>query len=284
MGGVVERRLRLAGARVEVLPAASAHQMTAWCRQAVDVARDSAQAGEWHAVVAVGGDGTVHTVLQAVGTSGVPVGVVAAGSGDDAARAWGLPRARPDEAATVLLTGRTTQVDLGVSEGMDGSTTYFATVLAAGFDSRVSERSLRLESVPSALRYVVAIAAELREFRPLHYRLELDGEAWHTEGMLVAVANGPSYGGGMAVCPDADPRDGLLDVLVLRPLPTLDFMRVFPRVYRGTHLSHPAVSVRRARRVRVQAEDVLAFADGERVGPLPQTVSVVPGGLTLVGP
>lgn len=284
MGGVVERRLRLAGAKVDVLPATTAQQMQVWCRQAVESACHSARLGEWHAVVAVGGDGTVHTVLQAVGTSGVPVGVVAAGSGDDAARAWGLPRARPDDAATVLLTGRTTTVDLGVSEDVDGSTTFFATVLAAGFDSRVSERSLRLQAVPTALRYVVAIAAELREFRPLHYRLNLDGEAWQTEGMLVAVANGPSYGGGMAVCPDADPRDGLLDVLVLRPLPTLDFLRVFPRVYRGTHLDHVAVSVRRARHVHVQAEHVVAFADGERVGPLPQSVTVVPGGLTIVGP
>lgn len=282
--GVVERRLRRAGAGVEVMAASDAEQMRAWAEEAVARAQQSAQAGHWHAVVAVGGDGTVHVVLQAVADTGVPFGVVAAGSGDDAARAWNLPRARPLAAADVLLTGLVTPQDVGVCIDDEGTRHWFGTVVAAGFDARVSERALHLPQVPSSLRYLVAVAAELRQFRPLHYRLTLDDEVWQTDGMLVAVANSRSYGGGMAVCPDADPADGLLDVLVLQPMPTAEFVRVFPRVYRGTHLRHPAVSVRRARRVRVEVSDVVAFADGESVGPLPQTVTIVPAGLNVVAP
>jgi diacylglycerol kinase (ATP) len=101
--------------------------------------------------------------------------------------------------------------------------------------------------------------------------------------MLVAVANSRSYGGGMAVCPDALPDDGLLDVLVLGPLPRADFVRVFPRVYRGTHLSHPAVSVRRVRQARVDTVDVVAFVDGELLGPLPQAITVRSAALQVVG-
>ena len=87
--------------------------------------------------------------------------------------------------------------------------------------------------------------------------------------MLVAVGNGPSYGGGMRVCPDADPADGLLDVVVVRALRIPAFLRVFPRVFAGTHVRHPAVEVLRARRVRLEAPGIVAYADGERVGPLP---------------
>jgi diacylglycerol kinase (ATP) len=281
--GVVERRLRQAGAVVEVRPADSAQALRAHADEAVAAAHAAGERGEPHAVVAVGGDGTVHTVLQSVGDSGVPFGVVASGSGDDAARAWGLPRAQPDQAAAVLLTGHPRPYDLTVARTDDGRVLWFGTVVAAGFDARVSERALALRRVPAVARYVAAVAAELRRLRPLDYSLVIDGVPQTARGMLVAVANSPSYGGGMLVCPDARPDDGLLDVLLLDTLPTIDFVRVFPRVYRGTHVSHPAVHVRRATEVRVDARDVLAFADGEPLAPLPLTIGVRPGRLSVLG-
>lgn len=281
--GVVERRLRSAGADVAVLSANTVEQMRAYADEAVAIAGRSAREGDPHAVVAVGGDGTVHVVLQAVADSAVPFGVVACGSGDDAARAWGLPRAAPDAAAEALLGGTTAPMDLGLSVAADGSRRWFATVVATGFDAKVSERALTLDAVPSALRYVAAVASELRALRPRRYHLTTDGVASEIDAMLVAVANSRSYGGGMAVCPDARPDDGLLDVMVLDPLPRTEFVRVFPRVYRGTHLSHPAVSVRRVHEIRVDTDDVVAFVDGERLGPLPQTVSIRSGALQVVG-
>ncbi len=101
------------------------------------------------------------------------------------------------------------------------------------------------------------------------YVLELDGETWETEAMLVAVGNGSSYGGGMRVCPDARMDDGLLDVTVLGPISKPEFLRVFPTVYKGTHVRHPAVTVRRARTVSLTAPGVMAYADGERISVLP---------------
>jgi diacylglycerol kinase (ATP) len=250
--------------------------------QAVDAARSDDR--HEHVVVVAGGDGSVHTLLQAVGESGVPIGVVPAGSGDDAARSWGLGRGEPHLMASHLLTAPVQAVDLGRAEAADGQVTWFATVLAAGFDARVSERALQLERVPPTLRYLVALAAELPGFRAIPYRLRLDGTRTHSDAMLVAVANAPTYGSGMRVCPDARPTDGQLDVLVLAPLPTREFVAVFPRVYRGTHLSHPAVRVHRVSEAVVDADDVLAFADGEPVARLPLRVTVAPGALRVVTP
>ena len=281
--GIVERRLRQAGVSVEVWAADSAEQLSAWADEAVASAGADRAAGRPHVVVAVGGDGTVHLVLQAIGSTGVPMGVVAAGSGDDAARAWGLPRDEPDASADVLLHGLPGRVDLVGARCRGMTPVWFATVLATGFDARVSERALGLRSVPARIRYVAALLAELRSFQPLTYELTLDDQHVQVEAMLVAVANSASYGGGMRICPDAEPDDGLLDVLVLETVPTAELLRVFPRVYRGTHTSHPAVSVRRVRAVTVDAPGIVAFADGEPVAPLPLTARSHPQGLVVIG-
>lgn len=281
--GVVERVLRSAGARVDVLCAPDPDLALQWGRQAVAGSGPSGHAANEHCLVAVGGDGTVHLALQVLAGTDTLLGVVACGSGDDAARTWGLPRGDPHRAAHVLLTAPAGAVDLGVAEDAQGTRRWFATVAATGFDAKVTERSLGLASLPGPLRYLSALVSELREFTPLSYRLALDGEAVLTDAMLVAVGNGPSYGGGMQVTPRADPTDGLLDVLILHPLPTAEFVRVFPRVYRGTHLSHPAVQTRRSAVVEVDALGVVAFADGEALGALPQRFSVLAGGLDVVG-
>lgn len=279
----VAQRLVDAGCHVEVVPAESAPAMADRAARAVEHAQRSQADDLAHVVVVVGGDGTVHVVVQAIAHSGVPLGVVPAGSGDDAARAWGLPRGDTDAAADLLLSGTPVAVDLGRSSAVDGTQHWFATVLAAGFDARVSERAHGMPQVPATIRYLAALAAELRSFSPLHYRLTLDGTQGERDAVLVAVGNTSHFGGGMMICPDADATDGLLDVLVLDPIPRGEFVRVFPRVYRGTHLAHPAVDVVRAREVLIEKADVVAYADGERLGPLPQQIDVVPAGLTVIG-
>jgi diacylglycerol kinase (ATP) len=147
----------------------------------------------------------------------------------------------------------------------------------------VNERANRLTWPPGKAHYLVAMAGELRTFAPIPFRLTLDGdEVIEREAMLVAVGNTGSYGAGMRVCPGASPDDGLLDVVVLGALSKGEFLRVFPSVYRGTHVAHPAVSVRKVRSVRLEAPDVVAYADGERVGPVPITCEVRPGALRVI--
>jgi diacylglycerol kinase (ATP) len=175
-----------------------------------------------------------------------------------------------------VLAGTTRAVDLGRADGR-----WFAGVLGSGFDSMVNERANRMSWPTGRSRYNLAILAELRVFRPVPFVLELDGERWETEAMLVAVGNGSSYGGGMRVCPDARLDDGLLDVTVLGPISKPEFLRVFPSVYKGTHVHHRAVTVRRARTVVLSSPGVTAYADGERVAALPVRCDAVPAALQV---
>ena len=246
--------------------------------EAFDLLRNRVAAGV-DAVVTLGGDGLVNIALQVLGGTSTPLGIVPAGTGNDIARGLGLDVRTPAAAVDHVVAGRTCTIDLGRASGR-----WFAGVLSAGFDSMVNERANRMTWPGGRSRYNLAILAELRTFRPVPFRLELDGETWETPAMLIAVGNGTSYGGGMRVCPDALLDDGALDVTVLGPIGKAEFVRVFPTVYRGTHVEHPAVTVRRASRVVMAAAGVTAYADGERVSVLPVTCEAVPGALVVHAP
>jgi diacylglycerol kinase (ATP) len=230
-------------------------------------------------VVAVGGDGLVNIALQVTGGTDIPLGIVPAGTGNDIARSLGLVPKDPVAAVDLVVGGHTRTIDLGRANGR-----WFAGVLGSGFDSMVNERANRMSWPNGRSRYNLAIVAELRTFRPVPYVLEIDGERLETEAMLVAVGNGTSYGGGMLVCPGAVLDDGLLDMTLLGPISKPEFLRVFPRVYKGTHVEHPAVTVRRARSVSLYADGVTAYADGERVAVLPVTCDAVPAALHIFTP
>lgn len=246
---------------------------------ALDLARSAVGEGVDRLVV-VGGDGMVHLAAQALAASATALAVLPAGSGEDTARLLGIPRRDPVAAVRALLEAPVRVMDLG--RDADGG--WFVGVLASGFDSAVNDRANRMRWPTGRSRYNLALLAELGVFRPLHYRVVLDGEPHDLEAMLVAVGNGPSYGGGMRVCDTASVLDGLLDVLVLAPMRTAEFVRVFPQVYTGRHLRHPKVRVHRARTVTIDAVGVTAYADGERVGSLPRSLSVEPGALRVVAP
>lgn len=247
-------------------------------RDAADAAEIAHQvvADGFDALVVMGGDGIVHLALGAVAGTATILGVVAIGTGNDVARALGLPRRRPAEAAEVVLAGRTRTIDLGRV-----GRTYFATVLATGFDSLVNERANRMRRPSGQLRYTVATVAELRVFTPLHYRLELDGRPLEREAMLVAVGNAPSYGGGLRMCEGALLDDGQLDLVVIGPVTKRELVRVYPRLFTGSHIRHPAYERHRVRTATIAADGVVAYADGERIGPLPVTVEAVPGAVSV---
>ena len=134
------------------------------------------------------------------------------------------------------------------------------------------------------MRYNLAIARELPVFKPIPYVIEVDGVRHTARAMLVAVGNGPSYGGGMRVCPDASFDDGLFDILVLHEISTIEFLRVFPKVFSGEHVGHPAVEILRGRQVRLQASGIVSYADGERFALLPMSVQNVPAALNVLVP
>ncbi|WP_130796527.1 diacylglycerol kinase [Streptomyces otsuchiensis] len=249
--------------------------------------REEVEAGTG-ALVAVGGDGLVSLALQAVAGTDTPLGVVAAGTGNDFARTLGLPVRAPGRAAALvadaLKSGAGRRIDLGLAGPGTGDERWFGTVLASGFDSRVNDRGNRMRLPAGRLKYDLAILAELAAFRPVPYRLRLDDGPWlETEATLVAVGNGTSYGGGMRICSGALLDDGLLDVVVVGDCSRRTLLRVFPRVYRGTHVDHPAVTVHRAARVTLEAAGQTGYADGDRVGALPLTAECRPGAVRVLG-
>lgn len=251
--------------------------------QARDRGRDAVDSGA-DTVVVVGGDGMVHLGVNLCAGTTTRLAVVAAGTGNDFARNLGLPVRDPRAAVAMLTDGRTRRIDLGrVSDGVAGET-WFGGVLGAGFDAVVNARAQRMRWPHGQMRYNLAVLRELPVFRPIPYAIELDGRRIETRAMLVAVANTTSFGGGMRVCPDADVTDGLFDVMIVHALSIPAFLRVFPKVYSGTHITHPAVEIQRARRVRLEASGIHSQADGEMFADLPIDAEVVPGALHVVTP
>jgi diacylglycerol kinase (ATP) len=225
-----------------------------------------------------------NLALQAVAGTRTPLGLVAAGTGNDFARALGLPVRDPAAAgrliAESLKGARLRDIDLGRVNG-----TWFATVLASGFDSRVNDRGNRMRWPVGRFKYDLAMLAELAALRPLPYRITLDdGEVREIRATLVAVGNGSSYGGGMRICARAELEDGLFDVTVVGECSRTTLLKVFPKVYRGTHLDHPVVTAHRATKVELVAEGVTAYADGEPLGPLPLTAECVPAAVRVAIP
>ncbi|MEE2056049.1 diacylglycerol kinase [Rhodococcus artemisiae] len=272
---VAGKRLRAHGLRIAHIAADSVDESIALTRHAVEDGID--------AVVAVGGDGIVWQAWQATATTGTPVGIVSAGTGNDLARVLGIPD-DPAAAADIVATGRRRTIDLGRVSSTQGPDQWFGTVLAGGFDALVTDRANRMKWPRGRLRYNAATVVELVNLRLLPYRITFDDEpAIELDATLVAVGNASTYGGGMRIAPGALLDDGLLDVVVATSANRSRLLRLFPTVYRGTHVDLPEVMVRRARRVRLECPGITVYADGEPLRSLPVDVEAVRGaGAVLV--
>jgi diacylglycerol kinase (ATP) len=214
-------------------------------------------------VIAVGGDGLLHILLQRIVPAQIPFTLIPAGTGNDFVRTLGWDLQEIDEQLNSVLTTEPTAIDLGLVDGE-----WFGAILSTGFDSVVNEKANTMQWPKGPMKYNAAIAIELPRFKPRHYEINLDDRTMSTEAMLIAVSNGQSYGGGMLVCPNASISDGYFDVMVLHPVTKLEFLKVFPKVFAGTHVTHPAVEIVRSKTVRIESKAV-AYADGERIGQLP---------------
>lgn len=262
-------RLRAAGLNVRTIEGRDADE-------AVDLARTAVADGT-DVLVLCGGDGMVHLGVQAAAGTTTPIGLIPAGTGNDVARYFDVPRKDPVAAAERLLTGTVRTIDLARS-----GTQYFTTVLAAGFDAIVNERANRMTWPKGQMRYNIATLAELRTFEPIPYTIELDGESRNLEAMLVAVGNGPSFGGGLRITEGAILDDGLLDVVIIKPMSKPGLIRTYPKLFKGTHVTHPAYEHHRVSRVTVAAPGIVSYADGERFGALPLTVECAAGALHVL--
>jgi diacylglycerol kinase (ATP) len=257
------------GIDYEIVTGVSAQSLSTSLKEKISRNRDLIDG-----IIAVGGDGLAHLILQSAVPANIPIAFIPGGTGNDLVRTlgWSL-----DEITAYLqrvFETKPVNIDLGLVDGE-----WFAVVLSSGFDAVVNERANVLKWPKGPMRYNAAMALELPKFKAIHYEIELDDQVISTQAMLIAIGNGSSYGGGMRVCPDANIQDGLFDVMILRPVSIPEFIRVFPKVYSGKHIHHPEVTVYRSRRVRIEA-DTVAYADGERIGQLPISAECVMGALS----
>jgi diacylglycerol kinase (ATP) len=275
--GQVLPLLRPAGFKPEVL----------LCMNGVEpaqVARDAVANGH-RLVVAVGGDGHAAAVGQGLIGSAAALAVLPAGSANDYARTIRMPVGNVRAAVDAIRERRIEAVDtIRVSTGTGER--HFLNVVGTGFDAAVAGREEKIPVLRGAGRYVLALIAELPRFNAATITLDVDGATREMRAMMVAIANGTTYGGGMRVAPAATLTSGRLEVCIVGDLSKPEFLRAFPRVFRGTHVTHPAVTMLSGNEVRIAADRPLRLiGDGEWFGELPATVTVEPRSLrVVVGP
>lgn len=257
--------------------------------QIVSILADSAEAtskklqevlsGQVDAVMAIGGDGAVHLAIQELALSNIPLYVLPCGTGNDFARTGGPLDLDVTRAVRRMLETSPIEIDLGRTESEIG-TRWFGQVLSTGFDSLVNERANRFSFIKGQIKYTIATLLELPLFRPYRYEMVTPGGTRKIPAMLIAVANGASYGGGMLICPSADRRDGLFEVMVLHPVSKVELLKVFPKVFKGKHVSHPAVEFIKVAKLTLES-NAIAYADGEKIGSLPINIEIVPKALRV---
>jgi diacylglycerol kinase (ATP) len=277
------------GFQLRLIEAGTADEALAGCHQAVADGAD--------VLVAAGGDGTVHLAVQAAANRPVALGILPVGTGNDFAAAMGIP-ADPLAAAHTIAAvlrgdsapgeaargpgGGVRVIDVARVDGPDGFCRRYVAVLAAGFDALVNERANTMRFPRGRLRYDVAIYAELLTLRHRRYQVRLDGDLIDADLELVAVGNTATYGGGLRMCPAADPTDGELDVIMAGGVSRTRLVRLRPRLADGTHITDPRVQMRRARTITIAAEGIVAYADGERLCPLPISIGVEGAALRVI--
>jgi diacylglycerol kinase (ATP) len=233
----------------------------------------------------MGGDGMMHLGVNTcasehlLGGHPTALGLIPAGTGNDLCRGVGLDPADPVAAAGVIAAGRTEPIDV-----MRVNAHFVGTVLATGFDALVNGRANALRWPKGSMRYPLATLAELRVFSALNYRLTIDGQTRELEAMVVAIGNTCFYGGGMRVCPQADPIDGLLDVTIIHPISRVKMLRLLPLMYSGRFAKDRCVEQLQAREISVEGPGLVGYGDGELISAAPLRVNAVVRAVPLCVP
>jgi diacylglycerol kinase (ATP) len=228
-------------------------------------------------IIAIGGDGLVHLCIQHLVNSDRGFAVVPAGTGNDFARCMGFYKLDVSKICHLIMHTAPKRIDLGCVK-IANKTEWFVQVLSTGFDSRANQLANKITNVRGRIKYTIAILLVLSKFNSITYQLELDGKSFNLDSMLFSVANGENYGGGMKICPSASNTDGELNLISIDPVSRFTLLRIFPKVFRGTHVRHQKVKSYTGKKLKLTG-DTFAYADGEFISRLPVEISVSQGAL-----
>ncbi|MDR0435454.1 MAG: diacylglycerol kinase family lipid kinase [Propionibacteriaceae bacterium] len=236
-------------------------------------------------LLVMGGDGMASVGLNACVGSNVRLGVIPAGTANDFCRGMGVPYTTID-AVKAVLAGYERLVDLTEVDGrLTGGEKrrYVGSVVSTGYDAKVNYRTNHRTVSLGSVSYTIDALAELARFKPLDYRVVIDGQALELPAMFIAVGNAGVFGGGMQVCPLADPTDGWLDITIARPISRLGLLRLLPQMYSGAFAKDPCVELLRCREITIDGGNMFAMGDGEELGEVPLTARCRQGALYLLG-
>ena len=245
-------------------------------------ARHAINDGKIDGLIVVGGDGIAHLGVNIACDTGISLGIIAAGTGNDLARSIEMPEGDVVAGTHAVLDklDNPRRVDAIKATSSTGPFWFFGTA-SAGFDALCNQRANQMSWPKGQRRYDIAMVLELAKFKPIHYEATIDGEHRSFDAMLCAVANGPAFGGGMMIAPEANVEDGLLDLFIVHAMSRVELLKVFPKVYTGRHVTHPAVEFVRAKSVKLSSGNMPVYSDGEARGHSPLTATVVPGALSV---
>ncbi|MDR0848215.1 MAG: diacylglycerol kinase family lipid kinase [Propionibacteriaceae bacterium] len=269
---------------LRVMQATSFEDAGKLCREVVAAAQ--ANAATRDSLVVMGGDGMMHLGVNACGGTNVPLGMIPAGTGNDICRGVNLP-IDSVKAAKIIVEGNTMEMDLALVVGKlsHGNThRYVGSVVATGYDARVSVRGASSSPLWGPLTYAVAALQELRNFQPVQYRIRIDGVERTLPAMFIAVSNGGKYGGGMWIAPKASITDGLLDITIVHPVSKFTLLRLLGKMFDGSFATDPAIEMTTGREVVIDGDGLVPMADGETLGEIPLGVTCAPGALTVYVP
>jgi YegS/Rv2252/BmrU family lipid kinase len=264
------------------------HDLTEAPGHARELAKSAARNG-YELVVSIGGDGTINEVVNGLydagGNADVVLGIIGTGTGGDYIRTIGIPHAYQG-ACHRLVSPRKLTVDVGVVEyTSDGQMAkrLFVNFAGLGFDAEIAKTTTqRFKALGNTASYLMALLTTLIFYKNKGISLTVDGEAAERTVCTVLMSNGKYGGGGMLAAPDADLTDGFLDVLIIGDVSKPDLLWSLPRVYKGTHLTHPKVSMKKAREIEIRSGEAIPIqADGELLGELPARFYVLPAALNI---
>ncbi|MFM2412516.1 MAG: hypothetical protein RLZZ587_849 [Actinomycetota bacterium] len=276
-GHALVEALRATGRHVTELSTDSYGHLEELARKAVAEGTD--------ALIVVGGDGTAQLGTNVCAGTDTPLGILPSGTGNDTAQGiLGLPLGDMDAAIRRIIESLdkpSWNIDAGIMRWAGGER-WFCSTMSAGFDALVNERVNHLAFPKGPSRYTVGMILELLRLKPINYTVTIDGVETQEQAILTTIANNKQYGGGMLICPEAKPDDGLLDIMMVRPLSRIDFIRIYPKVFKGTHVTDPRVIIRQGKKFRLDSPNLVGYSDGERIAPLPMDIEVVPRALPVL--
>lgn len=244
----------------------------------IEKLKSSLSTNSYKKVIAIGGDGLVNLCLQYLARSGITLGVIPAGTGNDFARAVGVNGLSVNKIFDLYTKSDPAEIDLGLVKSQS-SERWFVQVLSTGFDAEVNSRANKIRWPKGKSKYTIATVRTLAKFRPITYEIEMDGHKLSQSAMLFTIANGKTYGGGMRICPGASNSDGFFELLLVKPVSRFVLLTIFPKVFKGNHIPHQKIDTYRAKVVKISAS-TSSYADGEYVANLPITVTNVGNALS----